>query len=225
MLNYHITLKSANVKTGPIPVSTTSSDSCPRTCGQYATCYAKSGPLAMHWKAVSAGQRGMDLEAFAATIAKLPEGSLWRHNQAGDLPGVDAEIDAVALSQIVEANRGKRGFTYTHKPMTESNMAAVRNANENGFTVNLSADTLADADRLKALNVGPVAVVVPMTVSENFTTPAGNKAVICPATQRDNVSCASCKLCAWTGRQVIIAFPAHGTKAKQVKSDFVVMGA
>lgn len=32
-MRVHLTLKSANAKTGPIPVSTTERDSCPATCG------------------------------------------------------------------------------------------------------------------------------------------------------------------------------------------------
>ena len=37
---------------------------------------------------------------------------------------------------------------------------AIADANANGFVVNLSADTLAEADELAALNVGPVVVVL-----------------------------------------------------------------
>lgn len=220
---YHIKLDSDNEKTGRMPVSTSSANTCPDSCAQKVnkTCYAMLGPLGWHWKKVTNGSRGTNLQGFCATIAAMPEGQIWRHNQAGDLPGVNQEIDTVALDAIVRANKGRRGFTYTHKPMTAENAAAVKAANDAGFTVNLSADTLAQADALKALNVGPVTVVVPANVTANFTTPAGNKAVICPAAIRDDITCAKCKLCAWAGRQVIIAFPAHGSRAKHVKSDFV----
>ena len=45
MHNVHLTLKSANAKTGPIPVSVTSDDSCPKSCPfNDGACYAKSGP-------------------------------------------------------------------------------------------------------------------------------------------------------------------------------------
>lgn len=231
MTTYHLTPVSSNRKTGPIPVSTTSSDTCPRTCGQFETCYAKQGPSRIHWSAVNSGSRGTDLAGFAAKIRALAPGTLWRHNQAGDLPGTDDQLDAVALEQLVKANSGRRGFTYTHKPMRARARTAIARANSNGFTINLSADTLAQADEYKALGIAPVVVVVPRDVEENFKTPAGNDVVICPAVTHDNVSCATCKLCAWRERDVIIAFPAHGAKAKSVKSDFVkvesirVMGA
>jgi hypothetical protein len=150
---------------------------------------------------------------------------LWRHNQAGDLPGVDGEIDAVALRALVRANKGKRGFTYTHKPMTPANVRAVKSANDSGFTINLSADTLEQVDALKALNVGPVVVVLPWDQKENIQTAAGHGVVICPAVTRDNVTCESCGLCAWKDRKVVIGFPAHGSKKKQVKSDLIQIGA
>lgn len=216
MTKFHITLKSKNAKTGNIPVSTTSGDTCPTTCGQYQNCYAKFGPLALHWRKLSDGDKGITLSEFVAIIAALPDGQLWRHNQAGDLPGVDQTIERNALESIVSANRGKRGFTYTHKPLTDENIEMIRYANNNGFTVNVSCDTIADADNAVSLGVGPVCVVVPKTQTSNFTTPSGNKVVICPATNRDTVSCETCKLCAWSERKAIIAFPAHGIKAKYI---------
>ena len=57
--NTHLTLRSANAKTGPIPVSTSSIQTCPPSCLlKEAGCYANSGPLAIHWKAVNEGRRG-----------------------------------------------------------------------------------------------------------------------------------------------------------------------
>jgi len=210
----HLTLKSANAKTGPIPVSTSPKSTCPTDCAVRAACYASSGPLALHWAKVSSGERGTDWPTFIGQIAALPEGQLWRHNQAGDLPGDGADIDPVALWELVAANTGRRGFTYTHYRGTD-NLAWVRLANERGFTVNLSANDLADADALADTGAGPVVVVLPSTTTQNTATPAGRKVVICPATQRDDVSCATCQLCQ-RQRAVIVGFPAHGTKRKVI---------
>jgi len=213
-MQVHLTLKSANVKTGPIPVSTTERDSCPADCAMRAECYAASGPLALHWTAVSNGTRGTDWGQFTQAIAALPDGQLWRHNQAGDLPQIDGTIDAVKLGQLVAANQGKRGFTYSHHRDAAS-LAWIRHANQWGFTVNLSANDLADADVLADTECGPVVVVVPSTVTENTKTPAGRSVVICPATQRDDVSCATCQLCQ-RQRAAIVAFPAHGTRKRVI---------
>ena len=100
-MQVHLTPKSANAKTGPIPVSTTEKDSCPTDCAMRGECYAASGPLALHWSAVSAGQRGTDWATFCGTVADMPDNQLWRHNQAGDLPQSGGTIDAVLLGQLL----------------------------------------------------------------------------------------------------------------------------
>lgn len=69
-------------------------------------------------------QKGTWLAEFPgvhAQIAALTEGQLWRHNQAGDLVGGGNEIDTAPRGQLVAANAGKRGFTYTHKPVIGEN--------------------------------------------------------------------------------------------------------
>ena len=211
-MQVHLTLKSANAKTGPIPVSITASGSCPTDCAMKAECYAATGPLALHWKAVSTGQRGTDWPTFTAAVAALPDDQLWRHNQAGDLPQTDGTIDAAALGQLVAANTGRRGFTYSHHRDAAS-IGWIRHANAWGFTVNLSANDLADADMLADHAAGPVVVVLPSTQTRNTVTPRGRPVVICPATQREDVSCATCQLCQ-RQRTAIVGFPAHGTRRR-----------
>lgn len=213
-MQVHLTIKSANAKTGPIPVSTTASDSCPIDCAMKTECYAATGPLALHWKAVSTGQRGSDWPTFTAAIAALSDGQLWRHNQAGDLPQRDGTIDAAALGQLVAANIGKRGFTYSHHRDAAS-INWIRHANTWGFTVNLSANNLADADMLADYQAGPVVVVLPSTQTANTTTPKGRAVVVCPATQRADVSCATCQLCQ-RQRGAIVGFPAHGSRRRTI---------
>lgn len=224
--NYRLTLKSANKKTGPIPVSTTSSDSCPAACPFKGNgCYAEQQPLLGRWREVDRGEYSYGLGEFCARVAALPEGGLWRHNQAGDLPGEGDAIDADALLQLVAANRGKRGFTYTHKPMgSAENARAVESANAAGFTVNLSGNSLAHADSLADMGIAPVVTVLPSAVHGNvkLATPQGRRVVVCPATYRDDVNCASCGLCAVRDRKVIVGFPAHG--GQKAKASAVAKG-
>lgn len=224
-LRYHLTPKSANEKTGPIPVSTTSAATCPPDCpfNNKQGCYAGSGPLALHWAAVTRGERGDQFADFCDKIAALPPGQLWRHNQAGDLPGNGLELDGAALGDLVKANKGRRGFTYTHyDPAKGRNAAYIKGCNEWGFTVNLSANTPAHADKLAALGLGPVVTVLPIEQRENTVTPGGLKIVVCPATIREGVSCSSCQLCAISNREAIIGFPAHGTSAKKAARVFSI---
>jgi hypothetical protein len=218
MKTVHLTLKSANVKTGPIPVSTTSALSCSDTCPfKKNGCYADGGPLALHWRAVTEGTRGTDWESFCNSIAALPAGQLWRHNQAGDLPGIGDYINPDALRMLTKANEGKRGFTYTHKPASAENIALVREANKNGFAINWSANNLAHADELAELNAGPVVTIVPAATGAKTITPAGRVVVTCPAQLRDDISCADCQLCARADRPTIVGFIPHGTGAKTVE--------
>jgi len=230
------TAKSSNVKTGPIPVTTTSKTTCAPGCPfQGNGCYAESGPMAYLWQGVTdagpnaefksgkATIRTTDWQGLCGNVAKLPEGQLWRHNQAGDLPHTGGMISDTLVEQLVNANEGKRGFTYTHHNVTQSehNRGVVEYANRCGFTINVSGNNLTHADALADLGIAPVVTVLPVTVEgkADIRTPKGRKVVVCPATYKDDVSCASCGLCAVRDRKVIVGFPAHGArkaKASQV---------
>ena len=213
----HTTIKSKNVKTGEIPVTTTTADTCPPDCAfKDNGCYAGSGPLALHWAKVTSGERGDTWSGFIAKVQSFKEGQLWRHNQAGDLAGDGKRLDADANDQLADANTGKRGFTYTHYPVLtdKHNASVVKRMNEKGFVVNLSGNNLAHADALYDLDIAPVTTVLPETQTTNTTTPKGRKVIVCPATIRDNVSCATCQLCA-RNREAIIGFPAHGTSKRK----------
>lgn len=213
-----LTLRSGNRKTGPIPVSMTDRASCPSSCSFHDRgCYAEYHLLRRHWDDV--GRKGMTWRSFCEEIARLPEGTLWRHNEAGDLPGKGDAIDVDALRQLVEANRGRRGFTFTHKPVRGwgrgpgyDNARAVTDANEAGFVVNLSADSLEDADALADLGIAytPIAVVLPEDAPVRLRTPAGRRVVVCPAQTEALLTCADCQLCAQPRRKSIIGFRAHG---------------
>lgn len=235
MTQVHLSIKSRNEKVGPIPVSTTTRATCPSACALAAAgCYAKHGHVGMHWIKVSDGTRGGEWSAFCDQIAALKPGQAWRHNQAGDLPGDDNVIDVVALAQLVAANIGKQGWTYTHKPVltNAANAAAVAHANANGFVVNLSANHIGEVDALAALKIGPVVTVLDTEEGvrgPDVFTPGGLRVVTCPATYRDDVSCGGgkvrnhkgiarmttpCLLCARGKRSVVVGFPAHGAGSK-----------
>ena len=213
----HLTLKSRNEKVGPIPVSTTEKATCPTTCPfKKNGCYADGGPLALFWGKVDRKEAGTDWDTFCGQVAALPEGQLWRHNQAGDLPSDGLSIDPVAFMALVSANSGKRGFTYTHHdPNHGKNGEYIKGANDLGFTVNLSGNNLKHADELASMNIGPVVSVVPEDHPEHSTTPQGRKVVVCPEQTGKAKSCAECGLCQKVNRAVIVAFRAHGVSKKK----------
>jgi hypothetical protein len=166
--------------------------------------------LRRHWANVP--KDGLTWKAFLDEIRALPPGTLWRHNEAGDLPGVGKRLDLTKFYQLISANQGRRGFTFTHKPVGALDLetkAALRFANDSGFVVNLSADSLAEADRLADLEVAPVAVVMRHDAGPHEKTPAGRHVVLCPA-ETHGLTCAECELCAQPKRKAIIGFRAHG---------------
>lgn len=246
----HVTPTSANAKTGPLLVTTTSADTCPDACPlkrdatdprKPGPCYAKGGPLAIHWSAVSAGKRGapwaQGLEILRDALVAKGRGATWRHNQAGDLPGRKDRINRDALGALVAVNAAAeaRGFTYTHYPLVAdasahpvarriaaANLALVAEANASGFTINASANSLGHADEIAdaAAEIGariPLVVVVERDAPERFTTPSGRRVIVCPAQTRDGVSCATCRLCSRADRGVVVAFRAHGAGAKRAE--------
>lgn len=211
-MKYHFILKSANSKTGPLPVTYSQRETCPQSCPHYrADCYAEDYYTRMSWDKVA--ERGGDLGQLCASIEALPAGQLWRFNVAGDLPGAGEHVDAAALGQIVRANIGRRGFTYTHKKTPEA-LYWAQCANDWGFTVNLSADDAGEADALANVSRSPLTCIVPMDTPEKTETPEGRTIIVCPAQTRDDITCATCGLCARADRRVIIGFRAHGSRAR-----------
>ena len=222
-IHYHLTVKSSNSKTGPMAVSTTAKASCPDKCPlKKAGCFADGGPLQLHWEQVSQGKRGVSFDDFLLQVAALPRGSEYRHNQAGDLPPDKTQkdtIDAVKLAALAAVIRRRRikGFTYTHYPVidNEINQAAIKAANDDGFTINLSANNITEVDQLLALKIAPVAVIMPLNAPKVSFTDQGNKIVICPAQTNKKTTCVDCMLCAKSDRAFSIGFYPHGASAKK----------
>ena len=216
---------SGNRKTGPMAVTTSSKKTCPKSCPLIGKCYASFGSLNLHWSRVTRGEVGSNWKTFLSNVKGLHAGEVYRMNQAGDLEGKNNLINSQKLAELVAANRGKKPICYTHYPVIageakqetiKSNISAIKHAVSNGFTINLSGNNLAHADKLVALNIAPVVVILDQNQTTNCRTPAGNRVVVCPASVRDNVTCLSCKLCARANREYVIGFPAHGVTKKYI---------
>ena len=222
---YHLTKKSSNAKTGPIAVSTTSRDSCSPSCPLFGNgCYAETGPLRLHWDKVSDGPwaekpRGNDIETFIRELKSLPEGTCFRHNQAGDLPHGNGIINSHALDLIVEACSERKlvAWTYTHHdPDLFVNQQRIKSANKRGFTVNISAHNQEHAANCHRHGL-PAVCIVPKNESRKTWEHDGVKFLVCPAQWSDK-NCAECKLCSVAERSCVVAFKAHGTQAKKVEA-------
>lgn len=213
---FHLKSNSNNRKTGPIHVSTSPKFTCPDSCELKGSgCLAEGGPLLLHWNKVTRGERGVSWESFLKAVRNIPKGSLWRHNVAGDLVGNDDSIDSNALMQLVRANKGKKGFTYTHYPVNKNNnLEAIREANSNGFTVNVSCNGTGHAAKVYKATALPVVTVLP-TDAPNDQWVDGVRIVACPADKTDKIQCINCGLCADSNRKYVIGFRAHGTRKKK----------
>lgn len=216
-MNYTINMK-GNSKTA-IPTTTSSKSTCPNTCPlKDKGCYAKYSFLGKHWDSVTNGtaKNVMEFGELLKTIKALPEGQLWRHNQAGDLPHIDGKIVKSKAYLLAQANKGKKGFTYTHHDMdTGNNGKTIKALNGMGFTVNLSANDLDQADKYVDKAIAPVVTLIGHDADKVSYTPKGRKVVACPA-EREKVTCKDCKLCSDSKRDYIIGFRAHGTAKKHV---------
>lgn len=213
-MKYHFVKRSENSKTGNIPVTYSEQSTCPPSCPWRGNgCYAESWPVSLHWRRVA--DRGESLAAMCRSIAALPENQLWRHNVAGDLPGLGEHVDARALRKIVRANVGKMGYTYTHKK-TPRALNLARRATRAGFAVNISCDSIDEVDSMMARGL-LCAVVMPSDSPRRVVTPKNNIIEQCPATYSGSeITCADCQLCARTNRKVAVGFPAHGSRYRSI---------
>jgi hypothetical protein len=230
----NFTLRSGTPQLGPIPASRTiyvpRLDLMKTLAAQYARA---KGPLTQklilrRYLRLLPTEPSLSWDEFCAQVALLPPGQLWRHNVQGDLPGdpLQLQVDAEPLEQLVRANRDKHGFTFSRfHPKFAQNADLIAHANRQGFTINLEADSLTQADELLHWQVAPVVVRVPEDVPPILRTPAGNKVVVCPQSHRQGVSCAACKLCAqaWYPHQNrdrdIVAFPIPGLRTADLPPD------
>jgi ferredoxin len=232
-----LTLKSSNIKTGPMAVSTSPMGTCPDACPFKGNgCYAAYGPVKIWWDACTAN--GDDpVEAYTEFLSRVTENidndAFWRHNQAGDLFSLNGRtINQKAARALIAANEGKKGYTYTHygvikQPFTqkreaERNRKIVEEMNASGFATNVSANSMEHADKIKASGIkAPIVTLLPERYKHDkkaFLTPGGNKIVACPAITHDDITCVKCKLCMHPERDIIVGFPSHGSGKRRAES-------
>lgn len=226
---YHFVRVSGNSKTGPIPVVATVSASCPVNCPlQSNGCYAGAGMVGLHWRKLDKGEYGIDIDTLCTHIKGIPHGQLWRMNTAGDLAHHAQSIDVDTLTAIVAANKGRQGFTYTHHLIEGDTSIALHNREtiravntRKTFTINLSANNLEHADKLSALECGPVVTLLDSTEKIQHT-PQGRIVIVCPAVTADNITCDTCRLCYRKSRKSIVGFPVHGSGKNKARKVFIM---
>jgi len=227
-MKFQLVKKSSNAKIGPIPATNSARATCPPACPLAGAggCYAEAGfHTRLNWDKLDAGERGKEWREFVADIAELPDGTLWRHNVSGDLPPIAPdELHETKVAELVAANKGKRGFTYTHYPMSRKNARIVRTANASGFTINASANTETQAIGYAKRNMPTVAIISAERHGKDWRgfERSGVRFVQCPAEYKEGTTCQSCKLCSHAKRKTIVGFTVHGTRAKS--ADIIARG-
>jgi len=218
---YGFVKKSKNRKTGEIPVTISSPETCPSSCPlKQKGCYANAGPLKLYWNKIESGRCGQRIYDMLLSIMSLPDETIWRHNQAGDLYGENEYIDKTFAQLLVQSNKRKKGFTYTHKWKEQKNLEIIEWMNKNGFTVNVSCDTYQDICQLQHY-IGRIPLVI--LLSSEFPQDGsikkmwidGIRIMLCPAYYKD-ITCKECQLCVQYDRKFVIGFPAHGNQKRKV---------
>jgi hypothetical protein len=239
--SFMLTLVSHNTKTGPMPVSTSPMFTCSPACPfRDNGCYASYGRIKMWWQRCQSinGNIYDEYNEFLDNIRNLIlPNKHWRHNQAGDLLPTENfknRIDTKASIALVNANKGKRGYTYTHFPVIKQfnvenvdfviNKDIINFMNSNGFVVNISANSICHADTIKASGIkAPIVTVLPESYKKDNiireTTPGGNTLIVCPNVTK-GIQCIDCGLCMKSKRKSIIGFPAHGSGKRHAENIF-----
>jgi len=218
--NVQVTAASGNAKTGPIPTTSRGLETCPATCpfrpdGEIGGCYGTGRIFAL-------ANKWSSWYTFAAALAKLKgtkptRKMIARDRVVGDIVGEDGKPDYGYLTFIAEvfATVDRRAFGYTHSTDVVGTRVPTN------YTLNMSCETVGDVE--DAFTRGLPAVIV--GDAADLPVKIGKARVVqCPAESRDEVTCASCGLCALKGRMdspetsPVIRFTPHGTSVKKARA-------
>lgn len=210
--NTHLVAVSSNTKTGPIATSYRPQTTCPSTCPFLGKgCYGDGRLFAL------ARKYARDLaRSEALAILRKAKVRLLRDRVVGDVVDGDGRIDWNYLTEISTLARmaGLRVFGYTHawRRFTEPD---ARRLADMGYVMNASCETIGDVRQ--AISLGMPAVITNDDIAEGLVID-GRRVITCPAQTRDDVTCATCQLCAKPDVPVVIRFLVHGpskNKARQ----------
>jgi hypothetical protein len=177
-------------------------------------CYGDNFPISLHWNKVTSGDRGVSLSVLTDRIRKLPGFFPLRYGVLGDIPQQELH-----WQQICESigSRKLKAWCYTHRPYDERThkVAAL-----NGLTINYSCHS--EAEAIAHVKAGRYAAIVlrsdcmgpgwPLRDHDGNLT--GVTVKLCPQSYDKNITCGSCMLCHDRPANVVIGFPAHGTRKK-----------
>jgi len=214
---YQFVANSHNKKTGAMPVTSTSSNSCPLTCGLYNDCYGKSSYTRIQWDKLD--KKGIDFNQLINLINSLRKNSPIRFNVVGDLVNNDGIVDSTKLIKLANTvkNRALDMIIYTHLELCYLNVKAFQLAFSKGLNINISCETIEKAK--KALNYGLNSVIVLPMGSINKVLKIDDLIIVrCPNEYNSKIQCVNCMLCSKDRikKRVVVAFTAHSTTKKRL---------
>lgn len=193
---------------------------CPASCPQLKSrgCYALYGHVNM---VQSRGEHGKDdlsliRDWIYSTVPR--KGFYIRHFVSGDFGDATGKADVALARGIRDLHKEAqvRGFGYTHfwRELEPSD------TNNQHLTFNASCESLEDA--YEALAKGwPVVLVVPADAPdelEPITLGEHSYAVKVCKEQTEGKTCSECMICMRSNRKEVVAFRAHSSGAKHVKT-------
>lgn len=215
--NLQVVPVSGNAKTGPIPVTYRPMSTCEPTCpllpdkaNGTGGCYGTGRIFA----AAARYSRDVTRADVAERLAAAPADARYlRDRVVGDVITVDDDgtvtFDLAYVETIgalaADADLVAFGYSHAWRRMSPADVAAVA---ASGYVLNASCETVDDV--AEALALGLPATIASDTVDDG-TIIGGMRVVTCPAQTRDDVTCASCGLCAKPNRRSVVRFRIHGT--------------
>lgn len=206
-------IKSSNKKTGPIPVTYRTLDTCPTECAFHPSkkggCYATGRLFGL---AEKHGKADSDAEILAELVRFTPPRSAIRFNVTGDVV-LDDDVDFDHIEWLNDFARQRPDA----KPILYSHAWRRLDPGWFDFPVNASCETVEDVRKARALGWQTV-ITVPYDDDPLLGTPIDDSMVVrCPAEYRTGVDCATCQLCA-KDRSSTVAFTTHGASARRARS-------
>lgn len=187
---------------------------CPATCPFLgAGCYAQSGNVVLHQRrALESADAAIRGAAVAMIWARLT-GRVARLHVSGDFgrgaphPYYIDRLTGLALHVriLLPGTNPWVAWTYTHHARGTFTTGQLGGMTVAGISVRFSDDA------------GPMGAVVHPhgNMAELRAANPGARFMKCPAQLRDNVNCATCKLC-WTRPTHTVVFDPHGAGRRQI---------
>lgn len=209
----HIVAQSSNSKTGPMPVSYRGKDTCPPSCPFLNNgCYGDGRIFALAHKFA----QSLTIDRARQILVKRKANARYlRDRVVGDILTPTGKVDWEYLAAISSVGRdaGLTVFGYTHAWQLLRKRDVARLA-KLGYVMNASCETASQVS--KAISLGMPAVITNGEILEGAMID-DMRVITCPAQVRDNVTCATCGLCAKTDRKVVIRFMPHGPSRKRAE--------